>query len=336
MVFGLIGDLANPAASSNAFGLLGEPKSAGSCSATALGFAGLANSTEETTGFLRDPKTLFCEKIGSLIGVGWAMANADRGIFEGLIIDEAAIVSSAGSSLTALVCSVIWISFFSSILVQSWTSTCFLSMASSSSSSSAGSATFSVFDVFVARFGTAGFLVVEALRDGVLIASVLGPVDFAVGAFFTAVSFDAFFSVFSSFVLGAVVLVTTLFSIIVSFDTSVSSIFVFSLGAAVVLVDFGATVFAAEAFVVAILADVDAFDTELFNGADFGAISLCAGLGATALGAGFEADSSSVFFGLPRRTGALRRLDLGGEEGGISFACARCALVRTILNAGLV
>lgn len=326
------GDLANPSVSSTAFGLFGEPKSVGSCSTTAFGLTGLAKSTEEMTGFLRDPSILLGESIGSFNGVGWAIASADRGIFEGLIIEDAAIVSSAGCSLAISVCAVVGASLFSWIVAKSCTSTCFLSIASSSSSSSAGSATFTALNVFTPLFGTAGFLAVEAFRDAVLIANVLGPVDFAVDAFLTTVSFGVFFSVVSSFAFEAAVFVATFFTM-VSFGALVSAV---ALGAAVGFGDFGAVVFAVEAFVVAVLADVDAFDTELFNDAAFGAITFGAGLGAVTLGAGFGAGSSSVFFGLPRRTGALRRPDFGGDSGGMSFACARWALVRTILAAGLV
>lgn len=326
MAFSRTGDLANPAVSSTAFGRFGEPKSVGSCPTTAFDFAGLAKSTEEATGFLRDPSNLLGESIGSLNGVGCAIASAERGIFEGLIIEDAAIVSSPGCSLAKSVRVVVGASSFSCIVAKSCTSTCFLSIASSSSSSSVGSATFTALDVFTPLFGTAGFLAVKAFRDAVLIANVLGPVDFAVDAFFTTVSFDAFFSVVSSFALGAVVFGATFFTI-VSFSAWVSIVSALALGAAVGFVDFGAVIFAAEAFLVAVLADVDAFDTELFNEAAFDA---------TTFGAGFGAGSSSVFFGLPRRTGALRRPDFGGDSGGMSFACARWALVRTILTAGLV
>jgi hypothetical protein len=147
-------------------------------------------------------------------------------------------------------------------------------------------------------FGTAGFLVVEALRDAVLMVNVLGAVDFAAGAF------------------GA-------FVATVSFCAAVS------------VEAFDAAVFAAEDFVVAVLADVEALDTELFKGAVFEAVFGAAGLGAdfgaAGLTVGFGADSSSVFFGLPRRTGAFKMLDFGGDSGWSPFACARCALVSTIL-----
>jgi hypothetical protein len=82
----------------------------------------------------------------------------------------------------------------------------------------------------------------------------------------------------------------------------------------------GAITFAADDFVVADLADVDAFVTELFGGAILAVVAFF----------GFSG-SSSVFFGRPRRTGALEMLALNGDSGGVPFACARWALVRTIL-----
>lgn len=120
------------------------------------------------------------------------------------------------------------------------------------------------------------------------------------------------------------------------------------LGAADLVDAFGATVFATEDFVVVTLADVEAFDAELFGGAFFGATALGAGFSAgssfvffdgaffaaAALGASFGACSSSVFFGRPRRTGALRMLAFSGDSGGVTFAWARCARVRTIFFVG--
>lgn len=118
-----------------------------------------------------------------------------------------------------------------------------MSFASSSSSSSTDTADFTaLFDVFVPFFAAASFLVVEALRDAVLIANVLGAVDFAV---------DAFVAVVSVVVFRAIVFVEA----------------------------FGAVVFAAEDFVVATRAEVETFDTELFS-AGFGAAALGAGFGA--------------------------------------------------------
>ena len=83
---------------------------------------------------------------------------------------------------------------------------------------------------------------------------------------------------------------------------------------------FGAITFAADDFVVANLADVEAFEIELFEGAVFAAVTFF----------GFSG-SSSAFFGRPRRTGALEMLAFNGDSGGVPFACALCARVRTIL-----
>jgi hypothetical protein len=97
----------------------------------------------------------------------------------------------------------------------------------------------------------------------------------------------------------------------------------FAAGAFAAVVVLGACVFAAEDFGAAALPDVAALDTELFNAV--------AAVAWAAFAAGLVVASSSAFLARPRRAGALRTLALRGDSGGVPFACARCARVRTMV-----
>jgi hypothetical protein len=110
--------------------------------------------------------------------------------------------------------------------------------------------------------------------------------------------------------------------------------------ATLVLVAFAGAAFvaaarAADAFVVAVLAEA-VFDTELFKptpsvvsvafGTDAALVVFLAFVVFTPF-----SSSASAFFARPRRAGAFRTLDLRGDSGGVTFVCARCARVRTIV-----
>lgn len=307
--FGRTGDFANPMGFSTAFCLLGDPRPTASCSIMALGLAGVAKSTEVTGGFLTGPTILLGERIDDLKGdFGQSLGNASCGSFEGLITDGAANVCAAGFSTTAFD-RVLFGTFVGPpwAFAKSCTSISFFSFAGFSKPACSRSIVFKALVIFAPFFATAVFFAVEALREAVLIVNVLGAVDFDVVAFFATSSFSTLGSTatFASFLCRA------------------------TFGGAVFVGGFGAAVFAVEAFVVAVLVDVDVdvFDIELFTDAV---------MGPTVLGPGFGAESSSAFFGLPRRTGALRMVGLGDDSGWPSFACARCARVSTITITGFV